>query len=269
MTDLPEFNQDQPNDKISQNLTSQLPITMQYLQSPPGGTVLPPPNNQLAKPMPQFQTTYLKMMETSPLNWGNGEFNYPGMVRIGTPPDGSCFFHAIASAYFLPYRRGSIDGVPMDRYAFIRDLRYDLAIKLDEKVDPQNSNSPIHYDLLSRGNLREFAGDIQQYTLESMKRELNSDRSVDNVYNEFISNILEKDIYLLDITTQDIYVTGDDFDILYKGRSSIVTLAIPGHYELVGLQTSTGIKSLFDADHPFIQSIKSRLREKIKRGFEQ
>ena len=259
-------NGNQTEDENHEQQTPGLPVTMRQLQVPIGGTVLPPASNQNVNFAPQLQIGYLNMMENAPLNWTDGNFNYPEMVRIGTITDGSCFFHTIASSYFLPYRRGKINDSPMNRYTFIRDLRHDLAIKLGERIDPNDTDHVIHYDVLSRGSLREFSKSVPQYTLESMKRELNSDRSVDNVYNEFISNILDKDIYLLDIQTKDVYVTGNDFDILYRGRNSIVILSLPGHYELVGLRTQTGIKTLFHFEHPFIQSIISRLREKIAQG---
>ena len=66
-------------------------------------------------------------------------------------------------------------------------------------------------------------------------KELDSDRPVDNAYNEFISDQLNKDIYILDAVTQDVYMTGSDDNVLYKDRPSIVLMYLPGHYELVGL----------------------------------
>lgn len=243
------------------------PMTMKQLQVPAGGVTLPPAAEVLHTKSVDKQRTYiLQMMESAPLNWETGKFNYPNMYRIGTIPDGSCFFHALASAYFLPYRIGKLGEVSLNRHQFISDLRFDLSRKLADKVDLSREDSPIHYDLLSRGQLRKFAENVPQYSQESMMRELNSNRSVDNVYNEFISNILNKDIYLLSLNEQDVYVTGDDSDILFKGRNSIVILEMPGHYELVGIQASSGIKTLFHPDHPFIKAIRIRLREKIDLG---
>ena len=117
--------------------------------------------------------------------------------------------------------------------------------------------------------MESFGEIVPQYSLNSMKDELASDRPVDNAYNEFISNILNKDIYILDVMKKDIYVTGKDLDILYKGRESIVLLYIPGHYELVGIRNNNNdIKTLFDSDHPFIQSIQTRMMELISMGSE-
>lgn len=198
--------------------------------------------------------------ETENLVWSNQGFNFPGMVRVRIPRDGSCFFHAITRAYFKPYITGIIDGKSFNRKEFIRGLRKSLSIKLS-KV---NSETGLrYYDSLSRGKLEDFAKSVPQYSLEEMQKELDSNQAVDNVYNEFISNEIDKDIYILDMVSKDVYITGNDFDILYKGRKSIVLLYLPGHYELVGIETRKGIKTLFSPDHEFIRAIRDRMNLKL------
>lgn len=204
--------------------------------------------------------------EYEPLNWSDSQFNYPGLVRIRTIGDGSCFFHAIANAFFKPYKLCMLNGVTLDRTEFIRNLRRDLSIKLGERINPNDPNYKRYYDLLSRGQLQEFSKGVPKYTLENMQRELNSDGPVDNVYNEFISNILDKDIYMLNLETHDVYVFGNDDDILYKHRPSIVLITMPGHYELIGLQTYSGIQTLFNPDDDFIQYIRRRMSQLISLG---
>lgn len=215
------------------------------------------------------------MMETQSLDW-KVNFQFPNMVRIGVDADGSCFFHAIAYSFCIPYRQGHINGVSFNRRKFIKNLRFDLAEKLKEKIDPDDSDSPRNYDILSRGKLGDFFENHKKsrndkqtnspYSLENMIDELKFGNSVDNIYNEFISNELEKDIYIIDYNTKDVYITGDDFDILYLGRPSIVILSISGHYELVGIKTKTGISTLFSPTDSFIQAISLRMREKIVQG---
>jgi hypothetical protein len=202
--------------------------------------------------------------EYEPLNWisvGNRGFSYPNMVRIRTPADGSCFFHAVTKAFYIPYRTGQLNGTAINRHQLIKMLRRDLAIKLAQPANPQDPQGPSNYDLLSRGQLLEFAKGVPKYSLPNMQRELNSTSAIDNVYNEFISNQLNKDIYLLDGEKHDVFVTGNDDDILYKDRHSIVILYIPGHYELVGLINGDRIETHFEPNHPFIQAIRDRLQE--------
>jgi len=212
------------------------------------------------------------MMETQSLDWKK-KFKFKNMVRIGIDGDGSCYFNAIAYAYFIPYREGNIDGTPLDRRKFIRNLRYDLAEKLKEHIDPNDDTSPRNYDLLSRGNLANFSENVIKkgptnlsYGLDDMVTELQSGNDVGYVYNEFVSNEFEKDIYFLDYNSNDVYVVGDDFDLYYLRRPSIVLLSIPGHFELVGIQKKEGIQTLFSPDDPFIEAIKLRMREKIIQG---
>lgn len=205
------------------------------------------------------------------LNWNQTPFAYPNMVRIDTIADGSCFFHAIANAYFIPYWENTLNGQPMSKHRFVAAMRNDLATRLGEPVT--NLPNLTHYDLLSRGQLCEFAKAVPRYSLENMQRELRSHSAVDNVYNEFISNQLNKDIYLLDAKKRDVLVTGDDDDILYKNRESIVVLYHPGHYELVGIVDPAyanislppgcrdHIATLFSPQHSFIRAIRQRMRE--------
>lgn len=203
---------------------------------------------------------YLTNSEYENLDWDE-PFGYPDLVRIRTEPDGSCFFNAIAKSYFKPYITGKIDGKPFNRKDFIKKLRKDLSIKLGTRTDPSNPRSPTHYEVLSRGQLQEFSKSVPVYTLENMQKELDSNRSVDNVYNEFISDQLDKDIYILDMVKRDVYITGYDDEILYKNRPSIVLLYLPGHYELVGLDNDGVVKTLFNPDHDLIRTIRARMRE--------
>lgn len=221
--------------------------------------------------------------ESESLLWQKGPFWFPGLVRLRTIADGSCFFHAIANAFYQPYRVGMIQDQVFDRIDFIRRLRADFATKLaspniGDKKDGfnrtgcrgkiQHGHSPIktYYETISRGQLPILAKDHARYQLANMQKELNSFLPVDNLYNEFISNILNKDIYLLDLRTHDVYVTGSDMDILYKGRPSIVILTMPGHYELVGLDQGNGIRTLFDPKSDLIQAIRNRMKYKIETG---
>lgn len=184
---------------------------------------------------------------------------YPNMVRIRTIPDGSCFFHSIVKAFYEPYQLGRLDNKVLSRTDFVKNLRTTLALTLAAPISLDTNLT--HYDVLSRGKLAEMSKDNPRYTLENMQKELKNTIPVDNLFNEYVSNILEKDVYLLDAIKQDVYVTGNDFDILYKNRKSIVILVIPGHYELVGIQKQSGIQTLFDPDDDFILTIKRRLRQ--------
>lgn len=203
-------------------------------------------------------------MDISSLNW-NGPITYPNMVRIGVSADGSCFFHAILLAFYKPYQNESENGIPVNRRSLVRDFRHDLSIRLGENQDLGKLESPLVYDTLSRGTLRDFSQEMKEYSLPAMQEELNSDSPIDNAYHEFISNEISKDIYILDFEKQDVYITGSDLDILYKGRPSIVILYIPGHFELIGLRNPDGsISTFFDSQHPFIQRLNERLHELAK-----
>ena len=189
------------------------------------------------------------------LNWNLGNPDID-LVRIYTIADGSCFFHALLNAYYTPYIEGRVigsDGMAQnfDRRDFVRELRIDLANRLDD-----------YYDRLSRGQLREMANQgMQAYLLENMKKELaDPNKYVWELYLEYVSDLFNKDIYILDSSTQDVYVLNDE-EILYKDRDSIVLLYLPGHFELIGIERGGYTVTKFDPDDRFISTVRRRLHE--------
>jgi len=218
-------------------------------------------------PEKQKSLIILQTSEFELLNW-KGWSEFPNMVRIRTIPDGSCFFHAIANAYFLPYRTGLLDGKAMSKRDIIAGFRHDLSKMLAMPIDPRDPEGPTHYDTLSHGKLAEFAKGHPEYTLANMQKQLNSNSSVDNIYVEFISNQLNLDIYLLDLNKQEVYITGKDDDLYFKNRNSIVIGYLPGHYELIGLYNAITkeVSTYFKPSHPFITNIRKRLTEIRDKG---
>ena len=188
------------------------------------------------------------------------------LVRIRTDMDGSCFFHALAKAYFKPYIVGKIDGESFNRKNFIKNLRKDLAKRLASKIDPEDPKSKTYYEALAQGELKKISKDMGNYSLKNMQKELSSSSTpVSNIYNEFISDQLELDIYILDANKKDVYMTGTEDNLLYKNRRSIVILYLPGHYELIGLvDEDNEVTTLFSPQSDFIQSIRKRMKKLVK-----
>ena len=73
----------------------------------------------------------LSNTEYEKLEWDM--FKDYNMIRINTDFDGSCFFHALAKAYFKPYITGKIDNSEFNRRDFIKNLRKDLSKTLETK----------------------------------------------------------------------------------------------------------------------------------------
>ena len=71
----------------------------------------------------------LRDNEYMSLYWPNGYIKFQGAVRIKT--DGS-FLSAISKAYFMPYKTGLVDGVALDKRAYIERLRNELKLHTDD-----------------------------------------------------------------------------------------------------------------------------------------
>lgn len=205
------------------------------------------------------------------LLWDEEPLFYPNMVRISTIADGSCFFHAILNSHFVPYRSCTIDNIHISRQDIVREFRSYLAHRLAEPKNPADPESPIVYNCLGRGKMREFALGVPEYRLEQMQAEVgNPSNYADVAYLELVSEELWKDIYVLDAHTHDVYILGTDTTLYYKHRPSIVLLFLAEHFELVGILKPDGdVATLFDPDSPFIQKIKSRMDELIQERIQE
>ena len=186
------------------------------------------------------------------------------MISLDTIGDGSCLLHALAMAYFVPYRTQSLDDRPVSRRQIVRQLRSELANKLASPSDPLNPDGPSKFDLLGRGKVKDFGH--EDYTLQALVKLLHSDDCLGSEIIEYVSNELDKDIYLLEKEKADVYVLGDDNDIYIKDRDSIVLLYTSGHYELVGLLEKGQMTTHFAPDSPFIQMLRQRIDALIKLG---
>jgi hypothetical protein len=175
--------------------------------------------------------------------------NYPGLVLIESIGNGDCFFHCILNSVNQQY--GSLSN--KDKVVKAIELREYLAEKLESKT-----NGTMLYDTLSRGNLREMSASMPEYSLENMKRVLCSHQWVDNLFNELTSNVLNIDIYILDGQRQDLYIVGDDDEIFFKGRCSVVLYYKSGHYKLIGARERGKVTDFFHYNHPLVRALKAR-----------
>lgn len=202
-------------------------------------------------------------MAMTSITW-TGPFRYPGMVRFKVPADGSCLIHAILLAYNQGYRLEKQNGKATSRKVIVKKLRQELSNLLASPVDPLDPDSPRHYDLMARGSLAEMSSNFPRYSLAAMQKTLDSDAWLDYIFFEFIGDVLDKDIYILDESKQDIYMTGEE-DLYQKGRPSIVLGYRSNHYELIGLTEENGVtRTLFFPDEDFITQLRTRQRQLTK-----
>ena len=84
---------------------------------------------------------------------------------------------------------------------------------------------------------------------------LNSSRDVGVEVYQFISDMVGLDIYILLVTSDDIYHITNTV----KGPNERNTIVIAGngfHYEVIGLDNGQYFQTVFSPAEPFIQAIK-------------
>jgi hypothetical protein len=181
------------------------------------------------------------------------------LVIIPTIGDGNCYFHSILRAFNTSYIGAK---TVFDRINLTRTFRNALSDRLTE-IDPLTGKD--YYSGLNNGRLEEFSQGVKEYSKDALKKELMGSDPVDNIYQELISNAINKDIYIIDGETKDMYNIGTAYTLYYKGRNSIVLYYTPGHFEVVGVKRTNGnIDTIFTPEHKFIEACRERLLSSIR-----
>jgi hypothetical protein len=186
----------------------------------------------------------------------HGEYKEWNPITIDTPPDGNCLFHAILNATSLSYRLGKINNKDMPQLAIVNAVRADLSTKLNTKAPGKEKT---YYEELYDGHIHEFADHVPEFTLRNMQQLLKPGNAIGYGYLGYLSDVFNIDLYVLDGTTNDIYIS-DELPFYSKGnRDSVVLRYVAGHYELVGLLKGDEIISYFSSDHLFIKFLYRRV----------
>lgn len=177
-------------------------------------------------------------------------FSYP-LKRIPTIGDGSCFLHAVLNCIWEEYRYLSNS----EKIEVVDKVRQELSDIIDKK-DPDGTS---YYDRLSRGELKNLSETFTETQLEEMKRFLRSREFFNHLYLEFISEVFEIDIYIINYNTMDLYNTADK-ELLCKGRNSIIIGYDEkrSHFEALEIQVRPGkFETFFEPDSYIIRELSS------------
>lgn len=175
------------------------------------------------------------------------------LIIIPSPHDGNCFFHSVLMAFSKDYRFEVVGGVKVSRYNIVTQFKDELAQLLDK---PISKGGPTWYKYLSRGSLEDFSKKVVGYDMKSLQNMLRSSQSVGQEFHEYVSDVLDKDIYIIQGNINKLYNVGD-FELLYRDRPSILLYYKNGHYDLLGRQDSNGdIQTLFDPSDDIILKFK-------------
>jgi len=177
-------------------------------------------------------------------------------VKIKTIGDGSCFLHAVLGAASKDYKNST----DRQKKTMVKNLRNDLA----ELIDDTRKDDKTHYESINRGEMENLSKIFPELEIENVKKFLRSREWFDQKYIEYVSDLLEIDIYIIDYKTGAPYKTGDE-EILHKSRNSVIIGYIrETHFETLGVFDGKKIKTFFVPDSKIIKNLKNQLYLKGK-----
>lgn len=188
------------------------------------------------------------------INWRTPGFVDYDLFRHQTPGDMHCFFHAVAFAYYKPYRTGTIDGKPTTRKEIALKFRHDLITRLSH-IDPLTRKTL--YETIANGNLAELGkADPTYYSFEAIKDMLLKDVMVGPEIMVVMQHLLQINIIIIREQSHD--VSPRLSDILYD--KSIVLYYNNKHYETVSRRIGSDGKHItyFHRNDSFIKMLENR-----------
>ncbi len=197
--------------------------------------------------------------------------SHPDLVMLPTAGDGSCALHAIVQAFHPEYQAGrNSDGTPVNRLAFVRAFRNELAELLDKPSEGEGS--PIWYDRLARGDLVNIAKatkglhDVPDLSKEGFAHHLRSSDWLGQEIVEYVGSVLGIGIFVLledpSGVTRGLYSLGKDNDIYFKGYTKAVVIMSHAnkHFSTVGRREADGaVRTCFDMDDSLMREFLATL----------
>ena len=235
-----------------------------------------PLSPRVLKPIPPSETENILKKKFTPLSYlpvgknGLNDDTYAKLncswfdgdvVRIATIADGSCLIHSLLKAFFVPYQNNPNFDY---RVNLVAKTRRDLAVALSL----ENPNYPgfNYWQTVGEGTFpRMVMQELEdpniigingyEFSLLGMMYLLNSKTFLGNEVYQFISEILNINIYIVRISKEDIYHQ----DRIYKpGRVSVVIIGNADHYEVLALHINKiQFQTVFDLEDPFLQALDS------------
>jgi hypothetical protein len=195
-----------------------------------------------------------------PLNWRRPGYSDFNIYVHSTPGDGHCLIHALANAFYEPYRSGKLNGKPVTRDQIIRSFRNDMAERL-ERIDVDTGKTL--YETVGNGGLALLGKvDKNYYSLEKLQSLLRSSEYLGPEIIIVFEHLLNFNIYVLDDKTQDV-VAKDNYN---ENRRSVVVYYTHHHYSAVSRRLPHDGKhvSFFRPNDSFINFLNERLETRPK-----
>jgi len=177
------------------------------------------------------------------------------LYAIPSIGDGSCFLHSVLRAISPEYTSKT----RKEKIEMVSDIRKELAEMLDKKPEGTNEEK-TYYELLSRGELKELSKTFDETKLETMKKFLRGKGWFNELYIEFISNVFDVDIYIIDHNKKDLYIRGSN-ELYFKNRNSIIIGYYSElHFDTLAIKDTNGKKrTYFSPSSPVVSCLKNKL----------
>lgn len=178
------------------------------------------------------------------------------VYSLPTIADGSCLIHSILQGFSRRYGHST----KQEKQEMTREIRIALADRLLTAIP---GSDKTYYDILSGGCLREFSEHMPSFTATEMQKLLRSSDYLGYGFLEFLGLAFGKDIYILSLREQGLYITDEYTHSLTKNRESLVLLYRGNHFETVLARSRSAredtLVSQFSPNHEFIKLLQLQL----------
>ncbi len=176
------------------------------------------------------------------------------LVRIAVIADGSCILHALLKAVYVPYQNNESAAY---RISLAERVRREMARMLSPEIWAAIDDGELIKRVTEMVEPRLSKGKMFDYTLNGMKRMLNSDYWMGDETYSLLATIFNCNILFWFGTDSEIYA--DDW--VWDTDKPVVMLVNNGHHcELIGKRREGVIQTVWSKADPFLAMVKGRFQ---------